>query len=123
MLPPALHVWAGGDGGGVIRLGILPPLAPPKQHAYTSFGRRGPVDGRMGGAVRGGGVGGFRAFPRPHPARGPGARRGRMGPEVGPAFQRRSRDTPSSNLGVRFGGNGGQARGFKRKAYFLAFWS
>eukprot|EP00661_Eupelagonemidae_sp_cell13_P016514 gene16514-biopygen745 len=25
-----------------------------------------------------------------------------MGPEVGPAFQRRSRDTPSSNLGVRF---------------------
>eukprot|EP00661_Eupelagonemidae_sp_cell13_P023019 gene23019-biopygen1226 len=32
-----------------------------------------------------------------------------MGPEVGPAFQRRSRDTPSSNLGVRFGGNGVQA--------------
>eukprot|EP00661_Eupelagonemidae_sp_cell13_P020173 gene20173-biopygen20581 len=24
-----------------------------------------------------------------------------MGPEVGPAFQRRSRDTPSSNIGVR----------------------
>eukprot|EP00661_Eupelagonemidae_sp_cell13_P013893 gene13893-biopygen531 len=24
-----------------------------------------------------------------------------MAPEVGPAFQRRSRDTPSSNLGVR----------------------
>eukprot|EP00661_Eupelagonemidae_sp_cell13_P018163 gene18163-biopygen18947 len=38
---------------------------------------------------------------RPHPPRGPGARRGRMGPEVGPAFQRRSRDTPSSNIGVR----------------------
>eukprot|EP00661_Eupelagonemidae_sp_cell13_P011271 gene11271-biopygen19870 len=32
-----------------------------------------------------------------------------MGPEVGPAFQRRSRDTPSSNPGVRFGGNGVQA--------------
>eukprot|EP00661_Eupelagonemidae_sp_cell13_P020130 gene20130-biopygen14610 len=24
-----------------------------------------------------------------------------MGPEVGPAFQRRSRDTPSSNISVR----------------------
>eukprot|EP00661_Eupelagonemidae_sp_cell13_P021723 gene21723-biopygen10197 len=32
-----------------------------------------------------------------------------MGPEVGPAFQRLSRDTPSSNLDVRFGGNGVQA--------------
>eukprot|EP00661_Eupelagonemidae_sp_cell13_P014146 gene14146-biopygen548 len=43
-----------------------------------------------------------------------------MGPEVGPAFQRRSR--ASSILGVRFGENGVQARGFKRNAYFLAFW-
>eukprot|EP00661_Eupelagonemidae_sp_cell13_P010471 gene10471-biopygen7767 len=42
-----------------------------------------------------------------------------MGPEVGPAFQRRSRDTPSSNLDVRFGGNGVQARGFKRNACFF----
>eukprot|EP00661_Eupelagonemidae_sp_cell13_P022392 gene22392-biopygen10251 len=42
-----------------------------------------------------------RAARPPHPPRGPGARRGRMGPEVGPAFQRRSRDTPSSNIGVR----------------------
>eukprot|EP00661_Eupelagonemidae_sp_cell13_P023563 gene23563-biopygen8877 len=35
---------------------------------------------------------------RSHPPRGPGARRGRMGPEVGPAFQRRYREL----LGVRF---------------------
>eukprot|EP00661_Eupelagonemidae_sp_cell13_P020776 gene20776-biopygen20624 len=39
-----------------------------------------------------------------------------MGPEVGPAFQRRSRDTPSSILGVRFGGNGVQARGANHTA-------
>eukprot|EP00661_Eupelagonemidae_sp_cell13_P020954 gene20954-biopygen5627 len=39
---------------------------------------------------------------RPHPPRGPGARRGRMGPEVGPAFQRRYRESYFSNLGVRF---------------------
>eukprot|EP00661_Eupelagonemidae_sp_cell13_P024808 gene24808-biopygen13478 len=38
---------------------------------------------------------------RPHPPRGPGARRGRMGPEVGPAFQRWSRRTLFPNLGVR----------------------
>eukprot|EP00661_Eupelagonemidae_sp_cell13_P022363 gene22363-biopygen11745 len=77
----------------------------------------------MGGAVRGGGSGNFgifrgasrRANPRlaprvrPHPPRGPGARRGRMGPEVGPAFQRLSRATLKFILGVRFGGNGVQA--------------
>eukprot|EP00661_Eupelagonemidae_sp_cell13_P024286 gene24286-biopygen7386 len=38
---------------------------------------------------------------RPHPPRGLGARRGRMGPEVGPAFQRRSQITCFSRLGVR----------------------
>eukprot|EP00661_Eupelagonemidae_sp_cell13_P010068 gene10068-biopygen12288 len=79
-----------------------------------AFGRRGSVDGRMGGAERGGGgiFGLFRgasrrANPRlalrvrPHPPRGPGARRGPMGPEVGPAFQRRSWESDFSNLGVR----------------------
>eukprot|EP00661_Eupelagonemidae_sp_cell13_P021552 gene21552-biopygen5676 len=38
---------------------------------------------------------------RPHPPRGPGARRGRMGPEVGAAFQRRSRATIPFLLDVR----------------------
>eukprot|EP00661_Eupelagonemidae_sp_cell13_P023306 gene23306-biopygen1246 len=80
--------------------------------ARKARGRKvGSVDGRIGGAVRGG-VSNFgifrgasrRANPRlaprvrSHPARGPGTRRGRMGPEVGPAFQRRSRDTSRSFL-------------------------
>eukprot|EP00661_Eupelagonemidae_sp_cell13_P025234 gene25234-biopygen17991 len=47
-----------------------------------------------------------RAARQPHAARGPGARTGRMGRDVGPAFQRRYRDTPSSNLGVRLAETG-----------------
>eukprot|EP00661_Eupelagonemidae_sp_cell13_P016615 gene16615-biopygen18805 len=78
------------------------------------------MDGWLDGWMAGWMDGWMYSSVRPHPPRGPGARRGRMGPEVGPAFQRRSRDTASSNLGVRFGGNGVQARGFKRNAYF--FW-
>eukprot|EP00661_Eupelagonemidae_sp_cell13_P016521 gene16521-biopygen18800 len=69
----------------------------------------------MGSAVRGGGVGIFgiprgasrltnpRLAPcaRPHPARGPGEQRGWMGPDVGPAFQRRSRGPLPFLIGVR----------------------
>eukprot|EP00661_Eupelagonemidae_sp_cell13_P021988 gene21988-biopygen2695 len=60
-----------------------------------------------------------RAARPPHPPRVPGARRGRMGPEVGPAFQRRSGDTIKLMLGVRFGGNGVQTRGLKKKGVFV----
>eukprot|EP00661_Eupelagonemidae_sp_cell13_P012878 gene12878-biopygen3468 len=63
--------------------------------------------GRMGGAVRGDMVVNKNTdFPgRIRPAdgaRGPGARRGWMGPEVGPAFQRLPGRTLSPILGVRF---------------------
>eukprot|EP00661_Eupelagonemidae_sp_cell13_P020291 gene20291-biopygen10101 len=42
-----------------------------------------------------------------------------MGPEVGPAFQRRSRDTPSSNIGVRLTGTVSRHVGSKE---MRAFW-
>eukprot|EP00661_Eupelagonemidae_sp_cell13_P008445 gene8445-biopygen16627 len=79
--------------------------------------RRAAVEGRIArGRVGNSGIfrGGFRrANPRlaprvrPHAVRGPGARTGRIGREVGPAFQRRYRDTPSSNLGVQLVGSRG----------------
>eukprot|EP00661_Eupelagonemidae_sp_cell13_P015780 gene15780-biopygen3707 len=72
---------------------VGPGAAPPKQVPFLS-GRRALLPRRE---------------QEPLARCGGGARRGPMGPEVGPAFQRLSRDTPSSNLDVRFGGNGVQA--------------
>eukprot|EP00661_Eupelagonemidae_sp_cell13_P014594 gene14594-biopygen9649 len=46
-----------------------------------------------------------------------------MGPEVGPAFQRRCRRPPLVNSWRPVGWNGVQARGFQRNAHFLASWS
>eukprot|EP00661_Eupelagonemidae_sp_cell13_P023215 gene23215-biopygen4294 len=74
-------------------------VAAGRQQRRTSIGASRGVSPRRGAPRRAN----PRLAPRvrPHPPRGPGARRGPMGPEVGPAFQRRSRDTPSSNIGVR----------------------
>eukprot|EP00661_Eupelagonemidae_sp_cell13_P008213 gene8213-biopygen4616 len=56
---------------------------------------------------------------RPHPARGPGGRMGRMGAEAGPAFQRLSRAILFSNLGVRLAEAGSRHVGQTERRLFF----
>eukprot|EP00661_Eupelagonemidae_sp_cell13_P023287 gene23287-biopygen22303 len=87
--------WASGPAPRPFSLEQIPPYLRLSTMGW--YPRPGLPFGGMGGAVRGGGGGGnFRDFRgasrranprlaprvRPHPPRGPGARRGLMGPEV-----------------------------------------
>eukprot|EP00661_Eupelagonemidae_sp_cell13_P014855 gene14855-biopygen9670 len=58
----------------------------------------------------------------PDTARGPSARMGRVGAEVGPAFSNGCPGAPLSDFfGARFGGNEARARGFRRMSRMQRF--
>eukprot|EP00661_Eupelagonemidae_sp_cell13_P019242 gene19242-biopygen11521 len=118
--PPPVCVFGGGvvSEAGLCGGGSTAARRPGRCGLQEHLGGAGRWVGGWVARCGGGGSGIFgifrgasrRANPRlaprvrPHPPRGPGARRGRMGLEVGPAFQRLSGRTLSPILGVRLAG-------------------